>query len=83
MNNFMVVKVNPFDMVQKATIFNNGEQEIIPVPMKDFVNTMSALINDYEITRVDMSGNPDFLNRYKAEILNSQYSNSDVEINIL
>ena len=77
----VVVFFQPFAIQQNIVVYKNNE--IInnrQVKITDVAATVKGLCSQYNIKSVDLKGNKDYLNKYKAEILTGDYNLLDVNI---
>ena len=76
----IVVFFQPFSLMQNIVIYRNNE--IIyttQVEIERISNAVKGLCSQYNITDVDLKGNQEYLEKYKAEIL-TNYSLLNVNI---
>lgn len=81
MNN-IIVNFNPFMLEQSVLMYSDGNCiEEIHSPIDRVTDVVMGLKNKYNVDRIDLCGNSDYLSRFKAE-MNLKFGNNNTQINI-
>lgn len=79
----IIVNFHDFAFDQEILVYIDGVcEKQMQVPVSDLTNVVFGLSDLYNITQIDMCGNPEYLSKFKAELL-TKYSNTNLEINII
>ena len=76
----VIVFFQPFSIMQTIIVYKNNEiVDTKQVEIERVPNVVKGVCSTYNIKEVDLKGNKDYLEKYKAEIL-TNYSMLDVKI---
>lgn len=77
MNNHIIIDYKPFIFFQNILVYVNGAcVENMQVPIEGISNAVKELKNKYDITRIDLCGNSDYLSKFKSEIADAINDNN-------
>ena len=66
----VIVFFQPFSLMQNIVVYKNGEiVYTTQVEIERIPNVVKGLCNQYTINNVDLKGNQEYLEKYKAIIL--------------
>lgn len=78
--NHIIVNYRLFTTNQNVLVYSNGECIYqCEVPLNQVNNTVASLRKQYDVKRIDLCGNGDYLQKFKAEML-TQFGNNECEI---
>lgn len=76
----IVVFFQPFSVMQNIAVYKNNEMvHTTQVDIERVSNVIKGLASQYDIKEVDLKGNQEYLEKFKAEIL-TNYSLLNVNI---
>ena len=78
----IIVKFQPFKLLQDVMVFKKGACiDKIQIEVDRIPSIIKGLTTKYNITKVQLSGNEEYLKQYKAEIL-TKFNNDEILVEI-
>ena len=79
----LVINFRPFVLTQQMFVYSEDDQLVsrTEVELDKVVDTVNGLRSQFNIQKISLYGNQDYLSRFAAE-LNTNFSNNSVEIEI-
>ena len=79
----IVLSYQPFDAQQTIMVYENGEcTEVVHCVYCEITEMIAMLSKKYNIKKVDLRGNEEFVSKFKEELISPRFNFNDLDVTL-
>ena len=80
----IIIAINPFTLAQKAYVVEDkGNINTFEIGTNEISTKLCSLAKQYNINKIQLQGNAEYLLKYKNDIINNKFDNQILEVEII